>query len=137
MLETVPHQSKANYARDFYISDRHISFGRVESTTVERQSFWCKWKDYASKLKNEQNQLVNYYLRNESFDDVIRSVSGFAERVREGHLGQGDQVSCSRVQTAVRAIGQTCELDLGHNPVYRAPIQYLMPLPHLLADIET
>ena len=136
MLATVSLQFKVNYARDLYITDRAISFGRVESNTVKSQICWCKWKDYASKLKNEQNQSVDCYLRNESFDNIICSVSGFAGRLQEGSLGRGNQISCPRVQTAVRTIGQTYELDLGHNPLYRAPKQYLMPLELMFAGFS-
>ena len=33
-----------------------------------------------------------------------------------------------RIQTVVRAISQTCELDKGYTPLYQAPEKYLKPL---------
>jgi len=55
-------------------------------------------------------------------------VSGFSGRVRRGYYDRGHQVTCARVQVAVRVIGQTCEMDLGRNSLYRAPERYLKPL---------
>ena len=37
-------------------------------------------------------------------------------------------MSCARVQTAIRAINQTCQLDRRKEPLYRSPEKYLKPL---------
>ena len=37
-------------------------------------------------------------------------------------------MSCAQVQTAIRAINQTCHLDRGKEPLYRSPGKYLKPL---------
>ena len=107
-----------------------IADGRVESTTHDRKNFWGKWKAYVKPRG------VDPYLHNVDFSTIIREVSGFAGRVRERHLGRGDQVSSARVQTAIRAIGQTCELERGENPLYRAPQTYLRPLKHMFAGFR-
>ena len=127
MLATLPRESKDSYTGDFHIADAAISFGRVELTTTERQNFWKKWCKYVEPIG------VDPYIRNEEFGTIIRATTGFAGRVRAGHFGRGYQVTCPRVQTAVRAIGQTCELDLGHNPLHRAPDRSLKPLELMFA----
>ena len=122
MLAALPSEPQNNYACGFYIADKSISFGRVESNSTERQNFWRKWCDYIKPWEYDP------YLRNEDFGTVIRATNGFARRVRQGHLGRGNQVTCPKVQTAARAIGQTYELDLGFNPLYRAHERYLKPI---------
>jgi len=96
----------------------------VVLTTGDRTSFWRKWCAFV-QLKN-----INPYLHknSNSFDDIIRYVSGFVGQVREGHLGQGHRVTSARFQKAVRAIRQTSEWDRGYNPLYREPDKYLKPL---------
>ena len=71
---------------------------------------------------------INLYLQCVSFGAIIEIFSGFAGQVREAHLARGHRGSCSRVQRAVRAISQTCELDKGYNSLYRPPGKYLKPL---------
>jgi len=75
------------------------------------------------------------YLRSVTFNNIIKKVCGFAGWVREGHLGRGNRVSCARAQTAVKAIGQTCELEKRYNPLYRAPEKYLKPLELMFAGL--
>ena len=106
-MEAILGESQIDYARDFRVADAAISLGRVASTTTERENFWKQWCIYAKGVDCDP------YLQGESFNSICRTVTGFGGRVREGHYGRGRQVSCPRVQTAIRAIGQTCELDLG------------------------
>ena len=130
MLAALPRKSQDTYEGDFYIADEAIGFGRVESTASERQNFWRRWKEYVRPIG------VDPYLRNEEFGTIVRATTGFAGRVRAGHLGRGHTVTCPRVQTAVRAIGQTCELDLGYNPLHMAPDRYLKPLELMFAGFR-
>ena len=129
-MATATNKPQASYARDRRIASEAIANGRVESTAYDRKSFWGKWKEYIKPRRIEP------YLTNIDFDTIIDKVSGFAGRVWEGYLGRGHQVSTARVQTAVRAIGQTCELDRGVNPLYRAPEKYLRPLEHMFAGFR-
>ena len=103
----------------------------MTATTYERESFWAKWCGYVQKFED-----VDPYLATECFDDIIRSVTGFAGQVRTGHYGRGNTVSCARVATAVRAIGQTCEMERGYNPLYRAPERYLRPIELMFAGFR-
>jgi len=130
MLETLPRESQNNYARDFYIADKEIRFERVELTSSKRHSFWRKWCEYI--------KLWGYdpYLQNEDFDTVISATTEFAGRLRAGHIGRGNQVTCPKVQTAVRAIDQTCELSLGCNPLFRTHERYLKPIELMFADFR-
>ena len=71
---------------------------------------------------------IKPYLQCVSFGDIIENVSGFAGQVREVHIGRGHRVSCSRVQIAVRAVGQTYEPDKGYSSLYQSQEKYLKPL---------
>ena len=124
-------QSQIDYARDFRIADYAIAHGRVAATSYERESFWTKWCGYVQSFED-----VDPYLANEEFGAIVRAVTGFAGRVRQGHYGRGHQVSCARVATAVRAIGQTCEMERGYNPLYRAPEKYLKPIEIMFAGFR-
>ena len=116
-----------HYLRDRQVADAAIKNGRVALTTHNRTSFWKKWCTYVHACG------IDPYLQCVFFGAIIENVSGFAGRVREGNLGRGHRVSCSRVQTAVRVIGQTCELEKGYNSLYRAPEIYLKPLELMLS----
>ena len=129
-MAVVQAKPQASYARDQRVAAAAIANGRVESTSKDRKNFWLKWREYIKPRG------VDPYLHNVAFDTIIREVGGFAGRVREGHLGRGHQVSAARVQAAVRAIGQTCELERRNNPLYRAPQTYLRPLEHMFAGFR-
>lgn len=47
---------------------------------------------------------------------MVRSLSGFAARVRTGYCGQGCQVATQTVASAIIAVGQTIALATGTNP---------------------
>ncbi len=46
----------------------------------------------------------------------------------EPYDGNGTQVTSALVQIEIRAIIQTSELDIEHNPLYRTPQCYFKPL---------
>ena len=104
-----------DFSHDLRVTDVAIKNGRVTSTTHDMTSFWSKWCTYVQSCN------IDPYLQSVTFGNIIKNVCGFAGRVREGYLGRVDRVSCTQVQIAVRAIGQTCELDKGCKPLYRAP----------------
>ena len=101
----------------------------MAQTTNDRESFWRHWCQYIPSY-------VDPYFEGESFDTIIEWVSKFAGRVRTGYFGRGNRVSCARVKTAIRAINQTCQLDRGKEPLYRAPEKYLKPLEITFAGFE-
>ena len=127
MLAALPPADQAEYARDFRNADETIGTGRVAATTEDRLRFWQRWIQYVRPLP------INPYLISTPFQPKIRAITGFAERVRSGYYGHGDRVSCGRVQTAIRAVSQTCELDNGESPIRKGPKEYLKPLELLFA----
>ena len=122
LLEHVPTTSKARYARDFRAADAAIAAGRVATTSEERERFWNRWTRIRPATRNRPVPPGG------PIPHQSPAITGFAQRVRTGYYGHGVKVSTPRVQTAVRAVGQTCELDIGNNPLYRAPERYLKPL---------
>jgi len=79
---------------------------------------------------------VDPYLTGEDFETIVQMVSSFGGRARRGYYGQGCQVTCSRVEVAIRAIGQTCEMEINCNPLYRAPYRYLKPIELMFAGFR-
>jgi hypothetical protein len=55
------------------------------------------------------------YLQSTSFEQRIRSLTGFAQRVRTGYYGQGRQVQAPTVTGAITAVGQTISMAVGDN----------------------
>ena len=122
MLAVLPTTTADLYSRDFRDADKTIASGRVVASSKDRQAFWRRWVNYAKPLN------IDPLLINTPFEKKIRVITGFAARVRRGDYGQKDRVSCGRVQDAIRAVGQTCELDYGINPLQKAPKEYLKPM---------
>ena len=56
------------------------------------------------------------YLQSTTSEQRIRSLTGFAQRVRTGYYGQGQQVQAATVTGAITAVGQRISLAIGHNP---------------------
>jgi hypothetical protein len=56
------------------------------------------------------------YLQMTTFEQRIRCLTGFAQRVRTGYFGRGRQVQAATVTGAIAAVGQTISLAIGHNP---------------------
>ena len=56
------------------------------------------------------------YLQSTTFEQRIRSLTGFAQRIRTGYYGRGRQVQAATVTGAITAVGQTISLAIGHNP---------------------
>jgi len=115
ILATLRPGASDSYISDFRVADESIANGRVSSTSLERENFCLKWCEYVRPLG------IDPYLHDTEFNTIIRAVTGFGGRVRGGNFGRGHQVSCGRVAVAIWAIGQTCELDRGCNPLHRAP----------------
>ena len=102
----------------------------MATTSIERDRYWDHWCEYTQPLGFDP------YMQQEPHKRIVRVASGFAGRVRTGYYGRKRQVSCARVQVAMRAIGQTCELDLNRNPLYRAPEKYLKQLEIMFAGFR-
>lgn len=61
----------------------------------------------------------------------IELLTAFAQRVRDGHCGNGTNVRDATVQVAICAVGKTFEMDGRPNPTYRSEgkIFQLLDLP--------
>lgn len=99
--------------RDFVSSWRAITNGVVAKTTKERQKYWGHWCSYAYMCGIDPTlQTTNAIER-----DVV--VCGFANRVRTGYYGGGNQIRVQSVTTALSAISKTIQLAGKQSPIYR------------------
>lgn len=101
-------------------------------TTQERESFWEHWCSYVHPLQ------IDPYLQDTKYTTKVRVNTSIAAWVQEGYYGFGCQVSVLIVLTALRAIGHTCALGIGINPLYRhsANQRFVTPIKHLLASYQ-
>ena len=127
-MDNLPAPLQNFYEGDFRAADGKIAAGRVAETTAERHQFWNYWQDYVKPFK------VDPFLLKTPFATKVRLATGFAERVRSGYYGNGNRVTCGRVQTALRAITQTCQLDHGQSPLHINKNEYLRPLTLLFSS---
>jgi hypothetical protein len=58
----------------------------------------------------------------------IELFTAFAQRVRDGHCGNGTRVRAATVQVSICAIGKTFEMDGRANPTYRSEGKYWLPI---------
>ena len=66
-------------------------------------------------------------LQNESYQERICALGGFAARVRTGWYGYGKQIRAGSVSTAISAVGKTCALANGTNPTKQVGSEKLAP----------
>ena len=102
----------------------------MEATYTKKEAYFKHWCSYVKPLG------INPYLQHESFANKLIAATGFGVRVRTDFYGRGHIVTVSQVQTALRVVGQTCELDLGHNPLYKAHERYLKPIELMCAGFS-
>lgn len=111
MLDRVPSFLRSFYESSFRVADAAYVAGRVASTTQSRKTHWKRWCAYVKALG------VDPLLQGLTFKQRIRSLSGFAGVVREGHFNRGrNQVRSTTVSSALTAIGKACALDSGVDP---------------------
>jgi len=65
---------------------------------------------------------------------LIRSLTGFAQRVRTGYYGRGRQVQAATVTGAITAVGQTISLAIGHNPTKVIGSDKFLPALQVMID---
>ena len=112
-MDTLPYSQRAEYARDFSAADEAYRNGRVEATTKNKSKYSAAWGSYCRPLG------VDPALAKDQtpFATQVRTVSGFAARVRRGYYGRGRQVATGTVSKALTAVGQTISMDTGRNPL--------------------
>ena len=74
------------------------------------------------------------YLQLTTFEQRIRSLTGFAQRVRTGYYGRGRQVQAPTVTGAITAVGQTISLAIGHNPTKVIGSDKFLPALQVMID---
>jgi hypothetical protein len=113
-LSHYPHSNRGrglqdSSARDSRLADEAFRAGRLVATSIARETRWRHWKTYLTPIGFDP------YLQLTSFEQQIRSLTGFAQRTRTGYYGRGRQVQVATV-TGITAAGQTISLAIGHNP---------------------
>ena len=101
----------------------------MESSEKTKNKYWDEWTRYAEFMG------VDPYLSEDTttFTRAIRSISGFAGRVKTGFFGYSREVGSSTVRTALTAVGQKISMDRGYNPLkLNGSDKYLYPLQRML-----
>jgi hypothetical protein len=70
---------------------------------------------------------VDPYLQGTPFTEAVRTITGFAARVRVGGYGRGRTVKADTVSTAIAAVGKEIALASGVNPTKMKHTEKLLP----------
>ena len=106
-------EHQAELARIHHSASQASAHGVVATTDRVRVRHFAHWIHFA------QLQKVDPFLRHVDDKTLIEALSGFAQHVREGNAGRGNQVRVGSVQNAICAIGKTFEMDGQPNPTYQ------------------
>jgi hypothetical protein len=99
----------------------------VEANNRERKRYWRHWCTFIKPFAG-----VDPLLTKVPTPERIELLTSFAERVRNGHCGNGNRVRAATVQVALCAIGKTYEMDGRPNPTYRSKGKYWLPIERLV-----
>lgn len=116
-MERLPHFTRTRYSRDFSIADAGFFDGRVAATTKKRKLWWTYWTAYVRPLG------LDPYLQGVPYHIQVRTLSGFAGRVRTGYYGRNRQITAPSVTSSLTAVGTTIALAFGNNPTKMAGAQ--------------
>ena len=106
-------EHQAELACVYHAVSKASANGVVAATDRVRVRHFAHWIHFA------QLQKVDPFLRNVDDETLVETLSGFAQHVREGNAGRGNQVWVGSVQNATCAIGKTFEMDGQPNPTYQ------------------
>ncbi len=109
-MDGLPPEFQGSYASDFRLADAAFRAGRLAATSIAREARWRNWQTYLAPMG------LDPYLQSTTFEQRIRCLTGFAQRVRTGFYGRGRQVQASTVTSAITAVGQTISMAVGNNP---------------------
>ena len=87
--------------------------GIVAASHKERQQFWNHWVNHCHQLGLEPS------FAHQRTTEQLAALVIFAQSVRNGKYSARTRVRVQMVQVALRAIGQTFELDGRANPCYQ------------------
>ena len=122
-MARLPTEHQASFSSLLQAKGQSIDAGVVAATHTERLRYWHHWERFVAPFRG-----VGPMLTNTTTNERIELLTSFAEHVRSGACGQGNQVRTGTVQVAICAIGKTFELDGLQNPVYRTEGRYWLPL---------
>jgi hypothetical protein len=109
-VDSLPPELQDNYARDFCLADEAFRAGWLAATSIARETRWWHWYSYLTAMG------LDPYLQSTTFEQRIRSLTGFAQQIRTGYYGRGRQVQAATVTSAITAVGQTISMAVGNNP---------------------
>ena len=114
-MAQLPPQLQDNFARLLQTKGKSINAGIMAANHKEWEHYWQHWSDFITPFCHVDAKLTNI-----PTTQCIKLITAFAEHVRHGHCGHGQQVRAGTIQVAVCAIGKTFEMDRCPNPLYRA-----------------
>ena len=127
-MDGLPPGLQDSYARDFRLADEAFRAGRLAATSIARATRWQHWTTYLAPMGFDP------YLQTTTFEQRIRCLTGFAQRVRTGYFGRGRQVQAATVTGAITAVGQTISLAIGHNPTKVIGSDKFLPALQVMID---
>jgi hypothetical protein len=127
-VDGLPHGLQDSYARDFRLADAAFRAGRLAATSLARETRWQNWTTYLTPMGFDP------YLQSTTFEQRIRGLTGFAQRVRTGYYGRGRQVQAPTITGAITAVGQTISLAIGHNPTKVIGSDKFLPALQVMID---
>ena len=127
-MDGLPPGLQDSYARDFRLADEAFRAGRMAATSIARETRWKNWTTYLAPMGFDP------YLQSTTFEQRIRGLTGFAQRVRTGYYGRGRQVQAPTVTGAITAVGQTISLAIGHNPTKVLGSDKFLPALQVMID---
>ena len=127
-MDGLPHGLQDSYARDFRLADAAFRAGRLAATSLARETRWQNWTTYLAPMGFDP------YLQSTTFEQRIRGLTGFAQRVRTGYYGRGRQVQAATVTGAITAVGQTISMAVGHNPTKVIGSDKFLPALQIMID---
>ena len=122
-MARLPPEHQDNFSSLLRAKGRSVDAGVVAATHAERLRYWHHWGLFVAPFRDVDPMLTNI-----TTNERIELLTAFAEHVRSGACGQGNQVRAGTVQVAICAIGKTFELDGLPNPLYRTEGRYWLQL---------
>ena len=110
IVGSLPPELQDSYARDFRLADGAFQTGQLAATSVAREACWQHWMSYVAPMGFDP------YLKSTTFEQRIRYLTGFAQRIRTGYYGRGRQVQAATVTGVITAVGKTISMVIGNNP---------------------
>ncbi len=109
-MDSLPPGLQDSYVCDFRLADEAFCAGRLGATSIAREARWRHWQTSPAPMG------FNPYFQSTTFEQQIRSLTGFTQQICTGYYGRGRQVQAPTVTGALTAIGQTISMAIGNNP---------------------